>query len=44
MHYRPAMKLPASAGGNRVSVVGQLVQPTDTVQEVIRQFNEISLA
>ncbi|MFF9396764.1 helix-turn-helix domain-containing protein [Streptomyces griseoluteus] len=35
----------ASAGGNRVPVIAQLVQADeDTVRDVIRRFNEIGLA
>jgi transposase len=35
----------ASAGGNRVPVIAQLVQADeDTVRDVIHRFNEIGLA
>ncbi len=45
MRYRRAMLLLASAGGNRVPVIPQLVQADeDTVREVIHRFNEIGLA
>src|SRR3954464_7627179 len=45
VRYRRAMMLPASAGGNRVPVIAQLVQADeDTVRDVIHQFNEIGLA
>jgi Winged helix-turn helix len=39
------MMLLASAGGNRVPVIAQLVQADeDTVRDVIHRFNEIGLA
>src|SRR4051812_38628517 len=39
------MMLLASAGGNRVPVIAQLVQADeDTVRDVIHHFNEIGLA
>ncbi|WP_307808175.1 helix-turn-helix domain-containing protein [Streptomyces oryzae] len=42
---RRAMMLLASAGGNRVPVIAQLVQADeDTVRDVIHRFNEICLA
>ncbi|MFT9474504.1 IS630 family transposase [Streptomyces sp. 11-1-2] len=45
VRYRRAMMLPASAGGNRVPAIAQLVQADeDTVREVIHRFNEIGLA
>jgi len=45
VRYRRAMTLLASAGGNRVPVIAQLVQADeDTVQDVINRFNEIGLA
>jgi len=45
VHYRRAMMLLASAGGNRVPVIAQLVQADeDTVRDVIHRFNEIGLA
>ncbi|EFK98056.1 transposase [Streptomyces sp. SPB78] len=45
MRYRRAMMLLASAGGNRVPVIAQLVQADeDTVRDVIHRFNEIGLA
>ncbi|GAA1336932.1 hypothetical protein GCM10009647_079650 [Streptomyces sanglieri] len=45
VRYRRAMMLLASAGGNRVPVIAQLVQADEgTVREVIRRFNEIGLA
>ncbi|GAA2415154.1 hypothetical protein GCM10010255_61600 [Streptomyces coeruleofuscus] len=45
MRYRRAMMLLASAGGNRVPVIAQLVQADeDTVRAVIHRFNEIGLA
>ncbi|GAA3902023.1 hypothetical protein GCM10023084_63150 [Streptomyces lacrimifluminis] len=41
VRYRRAMMLPASAGGNRVPVIAQLVQADeDTVRDVIHAFNE----
>ncbi|MCZ4120263.1 IS630 family transposase [Streptomyces sp. H39-S7] len=44
MRYRRAMMLLASAGGNRVPVIAQLVQADeDTVRDVIHRFNEIGL-
>jgi len=45
VRYRRAMILLASAGGNRVPVIAQLVQADeDTVRDVIHRFNEIGLA
>ncbi len=45
VRYRRAMMLLASAGGNRVSVIAQLVQADeDAVRDVIHRFNEIGLA
>jgi transposase len=45
VYYRRAMMLLASAGGNRVPVIAQLVQADeDTVRDVIHRFNEIGLA
>ncbi|MFE4649803.1 IS630 family transposase [Streptomyces sp. NPDC056707] len=45
VRYRRAMMLLASAGGNRVPVIAQLVQADeDTVRDVIHRFNEIDLA
>lgn len=45
MRYRRATILLASAGGNRVPVIAQLVQADeDTVRYVIHRFNEIGLA
>ncbi len=45
VRYRRAMMLLASAGGNRVPVIAQLVQADeDTVRDVIRRLNEIGLA
>jgi transposase len=45
VRYRRAMMLPASAGGNRVPVIAQLVQADeDMVRDVIHHFNEIGLA
>ncbi|MGW6056018.1 IS630 family transposase [Streptomyces sp. NPDC055189] len=45
VRYRRAMVLLASAGGNRVPVIAQLVQADeDTVRDVIHRFNEIGLA
>ncbi|TDD77899.1 IS630 family transposase [Actinomadura darangshiensis] len=45
VRYRRAMMLLASAGGNRVPVIAQLVQAdADTVRDVIHRFNEIGLA
>ncbi|MEU6740265.1 helix-turn-helix domain-containing protein [Streptosporangium sandarakinum] len=45
VRYRRAMMLPASAGGNRVPVIAQLVQADeDTVRDVIHRFDEIGLA
>jgi transposase len=45
VRYRRAMMILASAGGNRVPVIAQLVQADeDTVREVIHRFNEIGLA
>ncbi len=45
VRYRRAMMLLASAGGNRVPVVAQLVQADeDTVRDVIHRFNEVGLA
>ena len=45
VRYRRAMMLMASAGGNRVPVIAQLVQADeDTVRDVIHRFNQIGLA
>lgn len=45
VRYRRAMMLLASAGGNRVPVIAQLVQADeDTVRDVIHRFNDIGLA
>jgi hypothetical protein len=45
VQYRRAMMLLASAGGNRVPVIAQLVQAgEDTVRDVIHRFNEIGMA
>ncbi len=45
VRYGRAMMLLASAGGNRVPVIAQLVQADeDTVRDVIHRFNEIGLA
>jgi transposase len=45
VRYRRAMMLLASAGGNRVPVIAQLVHADeDTVRDVIHRFNEIGLA
>ncbi|GHB54788.1 IS630 family transposase [Streptomyces xanthochromogenes] len=45
VRYRRAMMLLASAGGNRVPVIAQLVRADeDTVRDVIHRFNEIGLA
>ncbi|MFJ8098749.1 IS630 family transposase [Streptomyces griseofuscus] len=45
VHYRRAMTLLASAGGNRVPVIAKLVQADeDTVRDGIYRFNEIGLA
>ncbi len=45
VRYRRAMMLLASAGGNRVPVIAQLVQADeDTVRDVIHRFNEMGLA
>ncbi|RNG24100.1 IS630 family transposase, partial [Streptomyces botrytidirepellens] len=45
VRYRRAMMLLASAGGNRVPVIAQLVQADeDTVRDVIHAFNEKGLA
>ncbi len=45
VRYRRAMMLLASAGGNRVPGIAQLVQADeDTVRDVIHRFNEIGLA
>jgi transposase len=45
VRYRRATMLLASAGGNRVPVIAQLVQADeDTVRNVIHRFNEIGLA
>jgi transposase len=42
VRYRRAMMLLASAGGNRVAVIAQLVQADeDTVRDVIHRFNQI---
>lgn len=44
VRYRRAMTLLASAGGNRVPVIAQLVQADeDTVRDVIHRFNEFGL-
>ncbi|MCW3819406.1 helix-turn-helix domain-containing protein [Micromonospora sp. DR5-3] len=43
VHYRRALMLLASAGGNRVPVIAQLVQAgEDTVRDVIHRFNQIA--
>ena len=45
VRYRRAMMLLASAGGNTVPVIAQLVQADeDTVRDVIHRCNEIGLA
>jgi transposase len=45
VRYRRAMMLLASAGGNRVPVIAQLVQADEnTVRDVIHRFIEIGLA
>ncbi len=45
VRYRRAMMLLASAGGNRVPVIAQLVHAGgDTVRDVVHRFNEIGLA
>jgi transposase len=45
VRYRRAMMLLASAGGNRVPVIAQLVAADeDTVRDVTHRFNEIGLA
>jgi transposase len=45
VRYRRAMMLLASAGGNRVPVIAQLVEADeDTVRDVIHRFNEVGLA
>jgi transposase len=45
VRYRRAMMLLASAGGNRVPVIAQLVQADeDTARDVIHRINEIGLA
>ncbi|MDZ5446942.1 helix-turn-helix domain-containing protein [Micromonospora sp. 4G57] len=45
VRYRRAMMLLASAGGNRVPVIAQLVQADeDTVRDVIHRFNQIGPA
>jgi transposase len=45
VRYRRAMMILASAGGNRVPVIAELVQADeDTVRDVIHRFNEIGLA
>ncbi|GGV99224.1 hypothetical protein GCM10010230_24830 [Streptomyces narbonensis] len=45
VRYRRAMMLPASAGGNRVPVIAQLVQADeDTVRDVIHRFDDVGLA
>lgn len=45
VRYRRAMMLLASAGGNRVPVIAQLVQADeDTVRDVIHAFNDKGLA
>lgn len=42
VRYRRAMMLLASAGGNRVPVIAQMVQADeDTVRDVIHRFNEM---
>jgi transposase len=44
VRYRRAMMLLASAGGNRVPVIAQLVRADeDTVRDVIHRFNKIGL-
>jgi transposase len=44
VRYRRAMMILASASGNRVPVIAQLVQADeDTVRDVIHRFNEIGL-
>ncbi len=44
VRYRRAMMLLASADGNRVPVIAQLVRADeDTVRDVIHKFNEIGL-
>ncbi len=45
VRFRRAMMLLASAGGNSVPVIANLVQADeDTVRDVIHRFNEIGLA
>ncbi|MDL4775754.1 helix-turn-helix domain-containing protein [Actinomadura xylanilytica] len=45
VRYRRTMMLLASAGGNRVPVIAQLVQADEgTGREVIHRFDEIGLA
>lgn len=45
VRYRRAMMLLASAGGNRVPAIAQLVQADeDTVRDLIHRFNEIGPA
>ncbi|GHE95065.1 hypothetical protein GCM10014715_59100 [Streptomyces spiralis] len=45
VRHQRAMMLPASAGGNRVPVIAQLVQSDEvTVRDVIHRFNEMGLA
>lgn len=45
VRYRGAMMMLASAGGNRVPLIAQLVQADeDTVRDVIHRFNKIGLA
>lgn len=45
VRYRHAIMLLASAGGNRVPVIGQVVQADeDTVRDVIHRFDEVGLA
>ncbi|MDQ0840421.1 hypothetical protein QFZ68_000101 [Streptomyces sp. V1I6] len=45
VRYRRAMMLLASAGGNRVPVIAQLVAADeDTLRDVVHRFNEIGLA
>jgi len=45
VRYRRAMMILASAGGNRVPVIAQLVAADeDTVRDVLHAFNEIGLA
>lgn len=45
VRFRRAMMLLASAGGNTVQVIANLVQADeDTARDVIHRFNEIGLA